>query len=148
MYKILLATDGSPSAAKAVEETAKIAAPLNAEVTVLSVISHAVDVSDYISLNLDEELKQFANDYRKAIEVKCNEIVDNAVKPLKEKGIKVNAKVVPGDPAATIARIAEEENYDLIIMGNRGLNKAQELFLGSVSNKVAHLAKTSVLIVK
>lgn len=147
MYKILLATDGSASAAKALDETIKIAVPLNAEVTVLSVIGQAVNVTDYAGMD-HTKLTELATDFNKAIEKRTQETVDAAVKPLEEKGIKVDAKVVSGYPSDTITRIAAEGNYDLIIMGNRGLSGTKEFFLGSVSNRVAHLANTSVLIVK
>lgn len=147
MYKILLATDGSSGAAKALEETIKIAGPLNAEVTVISVISQTVDVRDYAGVSY-EKLDLFLKDYNEIIEKKTQELVKSAEKPLKEKGIKVETKVLAGNPADVITRIAKEGNFDLIVVGSRGLSKAKELFLGSVSNKVAHLTDTNVLIVK
>ena len=48
MYKILVTTDGSEQASKTIEEAAKLALAMNAEVTVLSVIENA-DNMNYAS---------------------------------------------------------------------------------------------------
>ncbi len=51
------------------------------------------------------------------------------------------------NPAAEIIKLAQERNYDLIVIGNRGLSGRKE-YAGSVSYKVLHGAPTSVLIAK
>jgi nucleotide-binding universal stress UspA family protein len=43
---------------------------------------------------------------------------------------------------------AEDEDFDLIVMGSRGLGGIKEYILGSVSNQVVHEAKSPVLVVK
>ena len=52
-----------------------------------------------------------------------------------------------GDPGNIICEVADEGGYDLIIIGSSGLGSIEGLFLGSVSNKVVHSAKTPVMIV-
>lgn len=51
------------------------------------------------------------------------------------------------NPAAEIIKLAQEREYDLIVIGNRGLSGRKE-YAGSVSYKVLHGAPTSVLIAK
>ena len=53
-----------------------------------------------------------------------------------------------GKPAEIIIEEAEKGDFDLIILGDTGRGGLKELFLGSVSNKVAHQARTDVMIVK
>ena len=60
---------------------------------------------------------------------------------------RVTEIVVPGHPAETICRIAEEDGHDLIVMGSRGLSGIGSFFLGSVSDKVSHHTPCPVLIV-
>ena len=51
-----------------------------------------------------------------------------------------------GEPADAILDVAEEENADLIVVGNKGMTGAKRFLLGSVPNKVSHHAPCSVLI--
>ena len=53
-----------------------------------------------------------------------------------------------GDPAGAILEVAEHENTDLIVMGSRGLGALKSLLVGSVSQKVSHLAPCSCITVK
>ncbi|MCY8631696.1 universal stress protein, partial [Bacillus spizizenii] len=53
-----------------------------------------------------------------------------------------------GEPGPTIVSYANENQFDMLIVGSRGLNSLQEMVLGSVSHKVAKRANCPVLIVK
>ena len=67
----------------------------------------------------------------------------------KGKNIKAHTILMEGHPANTIVKIAQEEGFDMIVIGGRGASGVQKLFLGSVSNAVIHEVKDcSVLIVK
>ncbi|MCL6636436.1 MAG: universal stress protein [Alicyclobacillus sp.] len=59
-------------------------------------------------------------------------------------------RAVPGVPVATICRIAEEIQADLVVLGRHGhgaLQRVQRWFLGSVSSGVLHQARVPVLVV-
>jgi len=56
--------------------------------------------------------------------------------------------IVAGDPATSIVTLARELKCDLIVMGTRGMSKVAGLVLGSVANKVIHLADAPVTLVK
>ena len=62
-------------------------------------------------------------------------------------GITTEAKCQVGHPGSLIRDLAKNWNADLIVMGRRGLNSLQEVFLGSVSNYILHHAPCSVLVV-
>ncbi len=68
---------------------------------------------------------------------------------LKGQGIDCSIKRAGGDPASLVIDLVENnKEYDLIIMGNRRINKFQELVFGSVSDKVTRLVKIPVLVIK
>ncbi|CAI9103511.1 OLC1v1002007C2 [Oldenlandia corymbosa var. corymbosa] len=62
--------------------------------------------------------------------------------------IKVETKVVNGDPRDVICQVAERLNVDLVVMGSHGYGLIKRAFLGSVSNHCAQNLKCPVLIVK
>ena len=61
---------------------------------------------------------------------------------------KVQTFAREGDPADAILDVAEEQNADLIVVGNKGMTGAKRFLLGSVPNKVSHHAPCSVLIIR
>ena len=65
-----------------------------------------------------------------------------------KKGILFLDRLSYGDDGKRIVNIAERENFDLIVIGSRGMGSAKEVFLGSTSNYVLHKSKIPVLIVK
>ena len=65
-----------------------------------------------------------------------------------QKGILFFDKVSYGDDGKRIVEVAEKQNFDLIVIGSRGMGSAKELFLGSTSNYVLHKSKKPVLVVK
>ena len=60
----------------------------------------------------------------------------------------VRTVVHEGDPASAILAVAKEADADLIVMGRRGLGDLAGLLLGSVSQKVTHLAECACLTVR
>jgi nucleotide-binding universal stress UspA family protein len=65
-----------------------------------------------------------------------------------QKGILFFDRVSYDDAGKRIVYVAERKNFDLIVIGSRGMGSAKEIFLGSVSNYVLHKSKKPVLIVK
>ena len=64
------------------------------------------------------------------------------------RGLKqVSIQSASGETAGEIARVAEEQGVDQIVMGTHGKGVLGSLFLGSVPQRVVHLAKVPVLLV-
>jgi nucleotide-binding universal stress UspA family protein len=141
-----MATDGSKSMKKLVEEVLTIAVALKAEVTILNVIEH----NDYSYMARTPYTVEVKNNVDKQLKAEANRIVDEAAGPFRDQGLTVKTKVFDGEqsPADVICELASKGGYNLIAIGSRGLRGVKELFLGSVSNKVAHLGCTNVLIVR
>jgi nucleotide-binding universal stress UspA family protein len=82
-------------------------------------------------------------DIRKAVDTMLDELAAD----LRRDGIQVETFACPGNAAQAILDIAEGQDADLIVVGNKGMQGARR-YLGSVPNSVAHQASCGVLIVR
>jgi len=121
MYKrILVGTDGSETAAKAVERAVELATATGASLTILTA-GHGES---------------------------AKEIVDRAAAAHADSGVKIETRVDDRDAATALVEVADEGDYDLLVVGNKGMTGASRFFLGSVPNKVSHHIQRSLLIVR
>ncbi|CAI9103510.1 OLC1v1002007C1 [Oldenlandia corymbosa var. corymbosa] len=96
----------------------------------------------------------FSADILETMERYSNEVADQVMEKAKNScaglndDIKVETKVVNGDPRDVICQVAERLNVDLVVMGSHGYGLIKRAFLGSVSNHCAQNLKCPVLIVK
>lgn len=67
---------------------------------------------------------------------------------LEAQGFEVETRVVPGFAKREINRIAEQEGYDLVVVGSHGHSIAAEALLGGVATEVIHSARKPVLVVR
>ncbi|CAM3478441.1 universal stress protein [Marinicrinis lubricantis] len=139
MYRqILLAADGSVHSARAAEQAAYLARTSNEAVIH---IVYAVDM---------EAIKHDVLNYWNGLDIdeKRREKLAAIEEIVKTSGAKYEIKILHGDPGPTIVKLANEDGYDLVVIGSRGLNGLQQFVLGSVSHKVAKRVNCPVLIVK
>src|ERR671938_230868 len=87
-----------------------------------------------------------ATDLAKAVGARIHLV--SAAEPIGEARVEAETYARQGDPADAILDVAEEQNADLIIVGNKGMTGAKRFLLGSVPNKVSHHAPCSVLIIR
>ena len=136
--KILLAADGSTHSLRASEKAIELA-KYNRECSleILYVVDGITAKTDVI-LNPDSiELEKKRREKLAFIEIKA-----------KNHKIKYSVVFLHGDPAETIISYSNRNNFDILIIGSRGLNAMQEMVLGSVSHKVAKRVNCPVMIVK
>jgi nucleotide-binding universal stress UspA family protein len=138
---IAVGTDGSDTASKAVEFALDLAEKYG---------SHVVVASSYKPVS-EDRLRREQQDAPADIQWSINPMEDvNAAlraveEKAKERGLKSTSEAREGDPADVLCDIAEQHNADLLIVGNKGM---QRRVLGSVPNSVSHKAPCSVVIVK
>ncbi len=65
-----------------------------------------------------------------------------------QNDVKFQEKVIHGSSGSDIVKFAEDNNFDLIAIGARGLGSVKEAFLGSVSHYISLRSKVPVLIIK
>ncbi len=149
--RILVCVDGSKQSMKAVEEAVKIVGDCN--VNEVSVI-HVYEGNAFYPSYQGEEYPFTVEDIEKFKKIgeqnkeKSKGILLKAKEIFEKNNIKVNVIFKEGHPAQTIADVANEEGYDITVIGSRGLGGLKKIFLGSVSNAVLQEAKTNVLVVK
>ena len=142
--RIVVGTDGSETAREAVREAAELAKSTGASLYIVS----AYDPVPASRLRA-ERLEAPAD-----IEHTVNPTEDvdatlaEAAGEVESAGVQVRTFARQGEPADAILDVAEEENADLIVVGNKGMTGAKRFLLGSVPNKVSHHAPSSVLIVR
>ncbi len=71
-----------------------------------------------------------------------------AIRIFEKKGIKVSTILKERHPSETIAKVSEEGEFDMVVIGSRGLGGLKKALLGSVSNAIVQEVKTKVLVVK
>ncbi|MFS0577181.1 universal stress protein [Sporosarcina sp. 179-K 3D1 HS] len=139
MYnKILVAVDGSDNSVRAAQHAVHLAS-LTPGATV-----DLIYILDYDRIRADVILDASADD----LHIDRKNRIAPIEKLFKEQGISYKLVIKHGEPGPTIVIYANEGQFDLVILGSRGLNAFQEMVLGSVSHKVAKRAKAPVLIVK
>jgi nucleotide-binding universal stress UspA family protein len=150
MYeRILVPLDGSKvgeAALPSVEQLALKLSPGNGiEITLLQVISDMtfdfLTEDDAAQLPYDEsDLKQIKNMAHKYLE--------RIAEGLRNKGIKVQTRVVEGHAADEIIKASQEMQADLIAMSTHGRSGLGRWAMGSITDKVLHESKIPVLTVR
>lgn len=136
--KVLVPTDGSEHAMKAVQRALELAEKNGAEVTLMTVASYAPEILDEMTPRTQERLEAEAA----AILQKAKELFD-------QKGIKVETVLEAGlVPANNILRLAEEGKFDRIIMGSTGRTGLARILMGSTAAKVVSHAPCEVTVVR
>ncbi|MCL4558849.1 MAG: universal stress protein [Deltaproteobacteria bacterium] len=143
MYKkILVATDGSSYARKAIDAGADIAKRFKSELTLIAVIQHPMNAFGLFGI---EELGSEAYSILKK---KGDEIIREGKEQLKSYDLSTHYVLEYGNPGDTITHYAKKNGVDLIIVGSHGYGEVMAHMLGSVSDRVNHHAHCSVLIVR
>ena len=138
---IAVGTDGSDTAAKAVDFAIDMAEKYGSKLIVASSYRPVAE----------DRLRKEQTDAPQEIQWSINpsEEVDATLRDVeekaKERGLKTVSEAREGDPADVICEIAEQHEADVIVVGNKGMRRR---ILGSVPNSVAHKAPCSVMIVK
>jgi nucleotide-binding universal stress UspA family protein len=141
---MLVATDGSETAAMAVSEAAELAAGTSARVHVHVMTAYQPLRAKVAS---GRTVSPEIGDWHLAEDSRADSILDAALASLRLRGVEAEQHARKGDPADAIIELAEELDIDLIVVGNKGLSRARRFLLGSIPDKVSHHAPCSVLIV-
>lgn len=117
--KVLVGTDGSLTAAKAVQRAVDLAV--------------ATDATLVVAFVGDSHTGQG--------------VLDQVVAQHGGAGVSVETHLLEGDPAEALLGLAAAEGIDIVVVGNKGMTGASRFLLGSVPNKISHQASCDVLIV-
>ena len=134
--RILVPIDGSEYAYRALDWALDLAEKYGADVELLTVIPTTAFA---IVGPSEKHLREYAE---KILEEALNKT--KKIKP----SLKVSSKILVGRPNEKIVETCKEGNFDLIVLGSRGLGRVKEFFLGSVADRVADESTCPVVIIK
>lgn len=155
---ILVGTDGSPTAMRAVDMASSLAGKLGVKPTIVCAYqppteqelkAMRADPSDPVaqwsagktSRETPEEFR-----WRIADAARAQDVLDRAAEHAKNQGVEADVRAIEGHPAETLIRIAEAEDMDLIAVGSIGMSGAKRFMLGNVPHRISHHAPTDLLI--
>ncbi len=143
MFKtILYPTDFSEVAAKALDYIKQLKEAGSQKVIVLHVFDERglQAVKGYFPTQFPELIQNRIEDITKQLKKVEKELADS--------GFSVEARIQKGIPFREILQAEEKESISVIVIGSHGRSNLEEVFLGSVSDKVARKSKSPVLIIK
>ena len=139
--RILVATDGSDGANRAVDAAAELAKGTGAGLVILTIGGNITG----------EELRRLAStdgDLSHTLESKSDRVLRQAGRRARRLGVdEPILRCGWGNPAETILEMAEREKAAMVVVGRRGRGRISGLLLGSVSQTVASLAPCKVVVV-
>ncbi|AZA09380.1 universal stress protein [Corynebacterium pseudopelargi] len=136
---IVVGTDGSKSSMLAVERAAKIAAAFDA--TLIVGCAYYESKEDASKTLRQDSVTVLGND-------PAQQNLDKAAEHARGAGAqKIETAIRPGTPVEALMAIVNENNADLLVVGNRGINSLTGRLLGSVPADVARQSDCDVMIV-
>ncbi len=136
--KIIWATDGSESADRALELAKALASQNGSQL----LVAHSIEIT--AGPGARGAQTQDADEDERQVKITAQ------VKDLSDQGINASLKIYHGGvtgAAHTLAEIAREEGADLMVVGTRGHTALAGLLLGSVTQRLLHIAPCPVLVV-
>jgi nucleotide-binding universal stress UspA family protein len=137
---IVVGTDGSQPAERALREAIQIASRDGARLHVVTAFPDPAVIRERITSGATSTSVNL-------VEV-ADAVLARAAREAAEAGVEVETYSRELDPAEAIIEVATEQQADLIVVGNRGLTGVQRFLLGSVSAKVSEHAPCNVMIVR
>ncbi|CAD6492218.1 MAG: Universal stress protein [Candidatus Argoarchaeum ethanivorans] len=143
--KIVVATDGSKEAEKAIESAVELARLAGAKLYALYVVDRAAFLATpLVTMPIDVAWGELEEHFRHEGAEATKKIADAAA----AVGVEFEAKVVEGHAAEEIIKFSEELPADLVVMGSLGKSGLSRFLLGSVADKVTRNAKLPVMVVR
>jgi nucleotide-binding universal stress UspA family protein len=149
--RILIAYDGSEPSKHAVEQGMSLALLTESDVTIVSVVPRVMipgysEVGAGGSVYARREMAEIQEGIREYYSDSLKEVS----KDLHEKypEVKVDTNLLEGRPSQTIIDFADDDVYDLIVIGSRGLGGITGWVLGSTSRRFVESCTVPVLVIK
>jgi nucleotide-binding universal stress UspA family protein len=140
---IVVGTDGSETAERAVRQAAGLAADEGARLVIVS----AYQASGALSAGIEAERVPSELRYTLTDRAQGEELAERGRTIAREIGVaKVVVQALEGDPPKVLLEAAKDFDADLIVVGSRGLTSHAHFILGSVAASVAHHAPCDVLV--
>ena len=134
---ILVALDGSKNSIRALRNAIQFAKQADASITGIFVIQSFPSEMGVIRIMVRKAMSKHYKRFMPIAKTMCT-----------KKGVEFLDVIENGEEGKTIVSFANKNNFDLIVIGSRGMGTLGKLFHGSTSNYVANSSKIPVMIVK
>jgi nucleotide-binding universal stress UspA family protein len=143
--RALLATDGSPSAALALELVTRMRWPIGSSIRIVSVVDSAGDVlGGRWSAHADGQ----AGDIETGLIIETMRHLEDAAGQLRALGLRVDHALLRGRPADELVTNISSHRPDVVVVGNRGHSAFDRMLLGSVSSELVDRSPVPVLVAR
>jgi nucleotide-binding universal stress UspA family protein len=142
MHKLMVPIDGSDNSTRALQYALKMAKEVGPMQLHLLTVHPEPAVYGEIQVYVTAEKMKEMQDLRSM------DLLQPAIDAAKSAGVSFESEIATGDPAGTIAKLADERHCDAIVMGTRGMSAIANLMMGSVATKVVHFSTMPVTLVK
>jgi nucleotide-binding universal stress UspA family protein len=144
MKRILVATDGSEGADRALDYAANLAKKIGCEMVIVNIIG-GYGLPSEIFVRFTEGQHAWLNELLASVSAQA---LARARDRARDRGVgTILLESRSGAVAETIAAVAQEKQAEAIIVGKRGASGMERLLLGSVSRKLVSLASVPVIVV-
>lgn len=157
---VLVGTDGSPTAMRAVDMASQLAKRLGARTTIVCVYqppseqdldAYKSDPDDPVAQwNVGKDVRNVPSEFKWRIAgtAQAEDILERAAERADKAGIDAEVRAIQGNPAEELIALAGAGNYDMIAVGSVGMSGAKRFMLGNVPHRISHHAPTDVLILR
>ncbi|MFN2389253.1 MAG: universal stress protein [Actinomycetota bacterium] len=156
--KIMVGTDGSPTAMRAVATACDLARALATAPTIVTVYEPLseqeeqqlrADPGDPLSQwTTKRTVAEVPDEFRWRISdaAHAEDVLDRAATIAEKHGVAVDVRALEGRAAEALLSLAESESFDLVVVGSVGMTGTKRFMLGNVPHRISHHAPTDVLI--
>lgn len=156
--KVVVGTDGSPTAMRALDVACDLGAKLGTDVLVVCAYEPPTERElEQMKADPNDPIAQWSSGksstpeefrWRIAGTAQAEDILERAFEHASQRGVPAEVRAVNGSPAEVLISTAEDDNCDLIAVGNVGMAGAKRFMLGNVPNRISHHSPTDVLIIR
>ena len=158
--RVLVGTDGSPTAMKAVDMASNLASKLGSKTVIVCAYEPPTKAElDRMKADPNDPIDQWGAGrnvattppefrWRIAGAAQAEDVLERAEDHARKMGIDAEVRAIEGPPAETLISLAEGEGFDVIAVGSVGMSGAKRFTLGNVPHRVSHHAPTDVLILR
>jgi nucleotide-binding universal stress UspA family protein len=158
--RIMVGTDGSATAMSAVDRAADLSSALGAKLLIVCAYDPPSDAelermaasagSISAQWDADRSLRDVPDEFRWRIAgaAQAQDVLERSEEHAAKHGVDAEVRTVKGPAPEVLISIAEEEDFELIVVGSVGMTGAQRFKLGNVPHRVSHHAPTDLLILR
>lgn len=151
--KILVPMDHSEHSQRAFNVATQIAKKFGAKITLIHVYSVGitpvvVPEPSTLTVGIPISRPEYISQWTEAAREAGSRILAEAENKAKAEKVEVDSMLREGHTVQEIVQASKEGNFDLIVMGARGVSHVREMLLGSVTDGVMHHATCPVLILR